>query len=247
MLSLIFWSLILVVTLKYVLILLRADNNGEGGTLALTALAFRALGRRTPFVLALGIVGAVDVLRLDHDHAGAVGAVGGRGPERRRPAAFGPYVLPLTVVILVALFSVQSHGTARVSAFFAPITLVWFLVIAVAGAVEIVANPSVLAAINPGLRHRLPTQPRRHRAAHARRRVPRRHRVGGALQRSRPFRPTADPDRLALLRAAGAAAQLFRPRRAGARRSPRRSKTRSICSIPIGRSIRWSRSPPRPP
>jgi KUP system potassium uptake protein len=64
-------------------------------------------------------------------------------------SAFGPYVLPLTVVILVTLFSVQSHGTARVSAFFAPITVIWFLVIAVAGAVEIAANPRVLAAINP--------------------------------------------------------------------------------------------------
>ena len=90
MLSLIFWSLIVVVTLKYVLILLRADNNGEGGTLALTALAFRALGRRTPLVIALGTVGAADVLRLDPDHAGAVGAVGGRGPDTSRPRHFGP-------------------------------------------------------------------------------------------------------------------------------------------------------------
>src|SRR3990170_1286314 len=97
-LSLIFWSLIVVVTLKYVLILLRADNNGEGGTLALTALAFRALGRRTPLVLALGIVGA-------------------------------------------SMF----YG----SALFAPITTIWFIAIAIAGAVEIAANPTVLAAINP--------------------------------------------------------------------------------------------------
>jgi KUP system potassium uptake protein len=147
-LSMIFWSLIFVVTLKYVLILLRADNNGEGGTLALTALAFRALGRRTPFVLALGIVGASMFYgsTLITPALSVLSAVEGLTVATR---AFQPYVLPLTVVILVALFSVQSHGTARVSALFAPITFAWFLVIAIAGFLEIVDNPSVLAAINP--------------------------------------------------------------------------------------------------
>ncbi len=82
-LSLIFWALIIVVTLKYVLILLRADNNGEGGTLALTALAFRALGPTHAAGARARHRRRVDVLRLDPDHAGAVGAVGGRGPQRR--------------------------------------------------------------------------------------------------------------------------------------------------------------------
>ena len=147
-LSLIFWSLIFVVTLKYVLILLRADNNGEGGTLALTALAFRALGRRAPVVLALGIVGASMFYgsTLITPALSVLSAVEGLTVAT---SAFQPYVLPLTVVILVALFSVQSHGTARVSAFFAPITFVWFLAIAIAGGLEVVANPRVLAAINP--------------------------------------------------------------------------------------------------
>ncbi|HEX2448403.1 MAG TPA: potassium transporter Kup [Methyloceanibacter sp.] len=147
-LSLIFWSLIFVVTLKYVLILLRADNNGEGGTLALTALAFRALGRRTPLVLALGIVGASMFYgsTLITPALSVLSAVEGLTVATR---AFQPYVLPLTVIILVALFSVQSHGTARVSAFFAPITVLWFLAIAIPGAAEILANPSVLAAVNP--------------------------------------------------------------------------------------------------
>jgi KUP system potassium uptake protein len=147
-LSLIFWSLIVVVTLKYVLILLRADNNGEGGTLALTALAFRALGRRTPLVLALGIVGASMFYgsTLITPALSVLSAVEGLTVAT---AAFGPYVLPLTVVILVALFSVQSRGTARVSAFFAPLMILWFIVIAVAGIVEIAANPAILAALNP--------------------------------------------------------------------------------------------------
>ena len=147
-LSLIFWSLIVVVTLKYVLILLRADNNGEGGTLALTALAFRALGRRTPLVLGLGIVGASMFYgsTLITPALSVLSAVEGL---KVATAAFEPYVLPITVIILVALFSVQSHGTARVSTFFAPITTVWFIVIAAAGAVEIAINPKILYALNP--------------------------------------------------------------------------------------------------
>ncbi|MGV1014109.1 MAG: potassium transporter Kup [Methyloceanibacter sp.] len=147
-LSLIFWSLIVVVTLKYVLILLRADNEGEGGTLALTALAFRALGKRTPLVLALGIVGASMFYgsSLITPALSVLSAVEGLTVATR---AFQPYVLPITVIILVALFAVQSRGTALVSAFFAPLMVIWFIVIATAGAIEIADNPAILAALNP--------------------------------------------------------------------------------------------------
>jgi KUP system potassium uptake protein len=147
-LSLIFWSLLIVVTLKYVLVLLRADNNGEGGTLALTALAFRALGKRTPLVIALGIVGASMFYgsTLITPALSVLSAVEGLHVATE---AFGPYVLPLTVTILILLFSVQSRGTARVSVVFAPIMVIWFIVIAVAGAAQIVANPDILTALNP--------------------------------------------------------------------------------------------------
>ena len=147
-LSLIFWALMIVVTLKYVLVLLRADNDGEGGTLALTALAFRAIGRRTPLVLALGILGASMFYgsALITPALSVLSAVEGLTVATN---AFQPYVLPLTVVILVILFSVQSRGTASISTLFAPITTVWFIVIAIAGAVQIVDNPSVLVAISP--------------------------------------------------------------------------------------------------
>ena len=147
-LSLIFWSLIVVVTIKYVLVLLHADNNGEGGTLALTALAFRALGRRTPLVVALGIVGASMFYgsTLITPALSVLSAVEGLNVAT---TAFKPYVLPITVIILVVLFSVQSHGTARVSTFFAPITTIWFVVIAAAGVLEIAANPRILEALNP--------------------------------------------------------------------------------------------------
>jgi KUP system potassium uptake protein len=147
-LSLIFWSLIIVVTLKYVVLLLRADNNGEGGTLALTALAFTALGKRTPLVLGLGIIGAAMFYgsTLITPALSVLSAVEGLNVATD---AFEPYVLPITVIILVALFSVQSHGTARVSALFAPITTVWFLVIAIAGVAEIASYPRILMALNP--------------------------------------------------------------------------------------------------
>ncbi|MCF8478076.1 MAG: potassium transporter Kup [Pseudolabrys sp.] len=147
-LSLIVWALILVITSKYVLILLRADNNGEGGTLSLTALVFRALGRRTPFVLMLGIVGASMFYgaSLITPALSVLSAV--EGLQVATPA-FKSYVLPITVVLLVGLFAVQSHGTGRVSALFGPITTAWFITIATIGLIHISDDPSVLAALNP--------------------------------------------------------------------------------------------------
>jgi KUP system potassium uptake protein len=147
-LSLILWSLILVVTLKYVVILLRADNNGEGGTLSLTALAFRALGQRSWVVLVLGIVGAAMFYgsSLITPALSVLSAVEGL---RVATPAFEPFVLPLTFIILAVLFAVQSHGTGKVSTLFGPITFLWFLVLAVIGGMHIADAPSVLLAINP--------------------------------------------------------------------------------------------------
>lgn len=147
-LSMIVWALILIITVKYVLVLLRADNNGEGGTLSLTALAFRALGRRTPIVLVLGIIGASMFYgaSLITPALSVLSAV--EGLKVATPA-FEPYVLPLTVVLLVALFAAQSRGTGRVSALFGPITAIWFVTIAILGLMHISDDPHVLAAINP--------------------------------------------------------------------------------------------------
>ena len=147
-LSLILWSLILVVTLKYVIVLLRADNNGEGGTLSLTALAFRALGRRTFPVLILGIIGAAMFYgsSLITPALSVLSAV--EGLKVATPA-LEPFVLPLTLIILALLFAVQSYGTGKVSALFGPITVLWFLVVAIIGGMHIKDDPSVLAAINP--------------------------------------------------------------------------------------------------
>ncbi len=147
-LSLILWALIITVTIKYVLILLRADNKGEGGTLSLTALASRALGRRTAFVFVVGVIGASMFLG-DSVITPAISVLSAVEGLKLASPAFGDYVAPLTVIILVALFAAQSRGTARVAAMFGPIMVIWFLSIAVAGVLHIHDDPHVLVAINP--------------------------------------------------------------------------------------------------
>jgi KUP system potassium uptake protein len=147
-LSLIFWALIIIVTLKYVLLLLRADNNGEGGTLTLMALAQRALGRSTPVLVLLGTISGA-LFYGDAVITPALSVLSAVEGLKVATPAFDGYIVPLTVVILLALFAVQSHGTARVAAFFGPITLVWFIALAIPGIREIAANPTVLEALNP--------------------------------------------------------------------------------------------------
>lgn len=147
-LSLILWSLIIVVTLKYVLILLRADNNGEGGTLSLTALASRALGRGSTVVFVLGMIGAAMFLG-DSFITPAISVLSAVEGLKLATPAFEHYVVPITVVILIVLFSVQRRGTAKVAAFFGPVMVVWFFAIAILGALHIRDDPHVLLAINP--------------------------------------------------------------------------------------------------
>jgi KUP system potassium uptake protein len=147
-LSLILWALFIVVTAKYVLLLLRADNNGEGGTLSLMALGQRALGRRTWPLLALGVLGA-SMFIGDSMITPAISVLSAVEGLKLAAPALEHYVVPLTVFILVVLFSVQSGGTARVAAAFGPVMVVWFSVLAVMGLIHISDDPSVLAAINP--------------------------------------------------------------------------------------------------
>src|SRR5947207_2273241 len=147
-LSLIFWALVVIVTLKYVLILLRADNNGEGGTLTLMALAQRALGRSTPVLFLLGTISGA-LFYGDAVITPALSVLSAVEGLKIATPAFEPYVVPLTVVILVALFAVQSRGTAQVAAFFGPVMLVWFIAIAIPALQQIAANPLVLYALNP--------------------------------------------------------------------------------------------------
>jgi len=147
-LSLIVWALFLVVTAKYVLILLRADNKGEGGTLALMALASRSLMRRGGVIIFLGIISGA-LFYGDAIITPALSVLSAIEGMKVVTPAFDTYVVPLTVMVLVALFSVQSRGTAKVAAFFGPLMLFWFVAIAVAGVWHISQNLTVLWAFNP--------------------------------------------------------------------------------------------------
>src|SRR4051812_10413431 len=123
-LSLILWALIVVVTLKYVVLLLRADNKGEGGTLSLTALATRALGRRTTLVFLLGLIGAAMFLG-DSMITPAISVLSAVEGLNLATPAFEHFVVPLTIVILTLLFMVQRRGTASVASFFGPVMATW--------------------------------------------------------------------------------------------------------------------------
>jgi KUP system potassium uptake protein len=147
-LSLILWALIVVVTLKYVLILLRADNNGEGGTLALMALAQRAVTKGGSAIVLLGIISGA-LFYGDAVITPALSVLSAIEGIKLVTVTFEHYVVPLTMLILLALFAVQSHGTARVAALFGPIMCIWFTVIAIAALPQIVRHPEVLLALNP--------------------------------------------------------------------------------------------------
>ncbi|HSY06478.1 MAG TPA: KUP/HAK/KT family potassium transporter [Steroidobacteraceae bacterium] len=150
-LSLIFWSLTISVTLKYLTIIMRADNDGEGGILALFALAQRRLIAGSTWAkVAVGLALAGTAFffcdALITPAISVLSAV--EGLELLDPA-FKKAVIPLTIAVITALFAYQRHGTARVGSLFGPIMVVWFVVIAVIGALPIVRHPQVLAALNP--------------------------------------------------------------------------------------------------
>src|ERR1700751_3605043 len=146
--SLILWALIVVVTLKYVLILLRADNHGEGGTLALMALAQRAVTKAPAAIVLLGIISGA-LFYGDAVITPALSVLSAIEGIKLVTSSLDPYVVPVTVIILLALFAVQSRGTANVAAFFGPIMLVWFVVIGVPALPAIAQQPQVLLSLNP--------------------------------------------------------------------------------------------------
>ena len=147
-LSLIVWALMLIVTLKYVTILLRADNRGEGGIFALMALGQSVAKRSAPVIMGLGIAGAA-FFYGDAVITPAISVLSAVEGLRLVSPAFEDMVLPLAVLILIALFAAQSRGTAKVAALFGPITVVWFIALLVGGLAQIFANPDVLVALNP--------------------------------------------------------------------------------------------------
>ncbi len=150
--SLITWALILIVTVKYVVFLMNADNKGEGGTLALMALAQRVIeGRRSVSVFFLGVVGAA-LFYGDGVLTPAVSVVSAVEGLKIAPGIgprLAPYVLPISATILIALFMVQSRGTASVGRFFGPITVLWFLTLGGLGIYHIADDPSIVRGLSP--------------------------------------------------------------------------------------------------
>lgn len=150
-LSLIFWSLIIVISIKYLVFVLRAHNHGEGGILSLTALAtpIRPSGRTEhTFLILIGIFGAA-LLYGDGIITPAISVLGAMEGLTVATPIFSPYVVPITICILVALFAFQSKGTAKVGRVFGPITLMWFTALAALGIAQIVRYPEVVVAVNP--------------------------------------------------------------------------------------------------
>jgi KUP system potassium uptake protein len=148
-LSVVFWVLIIIISIKYMIFVLRADNHGEGGILALTALACpKRLREHSVFLLGLGVFGAA-LLYGDGVITPAISVLSAvEGLELATPV-FRPFVIPITIGILIGLFTVQKHGTDRIGAIFGPVMLVWFFVIGILGVGGIIANPSIMKAFNP--------------------------------------------------------------------------------------------------
>jgi KUP system potassium uptake protein len=150
-LSIIFWALMIVVTLKYVTLIMRADNRGEGGILALTALVSRGIpdnARRRWWLIGFGIFGAA-MFYGDGMITPAISVLGAvEGLEIIAPQLH-QFIVPVTLVIIVLLFAIQKRGTASVGSLFGPVMCTWFVVLAVLGLLEIASNPAVLAAVNP--------------------------------------------------------------------------------------------------
>ncbi|MDR5755029.1 MULTISPECIES: potassium transporter Kup [unclassified Caballeronia] len=149
--SLILWGLLIVISLKYVTLVLRADNRGEGGIMAMTALALSSVTKRSRWyypVMLLGMVGA-GLFFGDGVITPAISVLSAiEGLEEATPA-LRPYVIPLTLAVLVALYVAQRRGTGGIGKCFGPIVLVWFITLAVLGIINISRNPIVLAAFNP--------------------------------------------------------------------------------------------------
>ncbi len=147
--SLLLWTLVLIVSVKYVLLVMRADNRGEGGTLSLVALVQQALQKRPGWLLAIGVVG-ISLFFGDAMITPAMTVLAAVEGMALVAPGFSPLVVPTTILIIVGLFVFQAQGTERVSILFGPIMVLWFLVLALMGVSHIVEDVSILHALNPG-------------------------------------------------------------------------------------------------
>jgi KUP system potassium uptake protein len=147
-LSLVFWAVVLVVALKYVIFVMRADNQGEGGTMALLSLALPAAGRLRGVLLVVGLAGA-SLFFGDAMITPAISVLSAIEGLQIAIPAVRPYVVPLAAVVLVALFVIQSRGSGRVGSLFGPVMAAWFVVLGLAGITQVVSRPAILASLDP--------------------------------------------------------------------------------------------------
>jgi KUP system potassium uptake protein len=146
--SLMLWSLTVIVTLKYVLLIMSADNHGEGGTLSLMALLQRVMGHNFLAVALLGMAGAA-LFYGDAIITPAISVLSAVEGLKLVAPGFDAFILPLSLTIIVGLFFVQSRGTASVAAWFGPVMMIWFIVMAIGGLSHLAANPAIWRAVNP--------------------------------------------------------------------------------------------------
>ena len=147
--SLIFWALVIIVSIKYAIVIMRAHNRGDGGIMALAALISRKKVPRAAILITLGLLRRRPVLRRRDDHPGDLGHVRGRGTEGRHAGDPGRLIVPIALVILISLFAAQRFGTGAVGWLFGPVMLLWFGTIGVLGAGHVVQHPAVLQALSP--------------------------------------------------------------------------------------------------
>jgi KUP system potassium uptake protein len=147
-LSLVFWAVVLVVALKYVVFVMRADNQGEGGTMALLSLALPVAGRLRGALFVVGLAGA-SLFFGDAMITPAISVLSAvEGLEVAEPRV-APYVVPIAAAVLIALFAIQRHGSGGIGKLFGPVMVVWFATLALAGLVHVVGHPSIIAALDP--------------------------------------------------------------------------------------------------
>ena len=220
-LSLIFWSLVIIISIKYVVFVMRADNQGEGGILALTSLVTRVrtlTDRRRWILILIGLFGAA-LFYGDGMITPAISVLSAVEGTEVATEAFDGFVVPIAVAILVGLFAIQRRGTASIGRLFGPVMVVWFSTLAVLGAVQMVANPAIVRGARPPLRRRV-LRPQRHQGLPgAGFGVPRGHRRRGPLRGHGALRPPPDRHRVVLLRVPCVAPELLRAGSPAARRA----------------------------
>ncbi|MBE7220358.1 MAG: KUP/HAK/KT family potassium transporter, partial [Caulobacteraceae bacterium] len=155
--SLVVWAILLVVALKYVVFVMRADNGGEGGIMALLSLALRAAGRFRTVVLVAGLAGAA-LFMGDAMITPAISVLSAIEGLKIAAPGVGAYTVPIAAAVLLGLFALQSRGSGRVGTLFGPIMALWFLVLGLSGLAHVIADPRILAALNPAYALRYATE-----------------------------------------------------------------------------------------